>query len=63
MSTENDIDKEALCMLVDNFEEFNHLVPKSGTRMKIKFIIHQLCQRLHESHTPILSQVLPFIHV
>ena len=41
----------------DNFEEFNHLVPKSGIRMKIKFIIHQLCQQLHESHAPIPSQV------
>ena len=61
MCTENDIDEEALCMLVDNFEEFNHLVPKSGIRMKIKFIIQQLCQRFHESYAPVPSQVLLYI--
>ena len=41
--TENDIDGDALVMLLKNFEEFHHLVPKSAIRMKIKHIILQHC--------------------
>ena len=54
MFSENDIDEEALCMLVNNFEEFTHLLPKSGIRMKIKFIIKRFGQPSHKQLAEVL---------
>ena len=45
-------------MLLNNFEEFKHLVPKSGTRMKIKSIIQQNCGGNQELQIAALPQVL-----
>ena len=60
MHTENDIDGEALSMLLNNFEEFRHLVPKSGYRMKIKFIIQQQhCEHLQVGIQESCSSVPP----
>ena len=37
--TENHIDGIALVALPEDFEEFKHLVPSSGLRMRIKALI------------------------
>ena len=39
LATENLVDGETLCMLKSNFDEFKHLVPQSGLRIKIKSLI------------------------
>ena len=58
LCTENDINGEALSMLLNIFEEFKHLVPKSGTRMKIKSIIQRNCGENQELQIAALPQVL-----
>ena len=39
LATENLVDGETLFMLKSNFDEFKHLVPQSGLRIKIKSLI------------------------
>ena len=41
MSLENCIDGPALAMLPQDFEEFSHLIPQSGIRIKLKGLIRK----------------------
>ena len=36
---ENDIDGDTLLFLIKDFEEFRHLMPQSGVRIKVKNIV------------------------
>ena len=38
---DNDIDGPALAMLPQDFEEFCHLIPQSGIRIKLKSLINK----------------------
>ena len=42
-ATGNFIDGDALVMLPNDFEEFCHLVPQSGIRMKLKAVVEKQC--------------------
>ena len=56
---ENYIDGTALLALPGDFEEFQHLVPQSGLRMRLKAAIDKLCSS--SMPTPNLCKVSEFV--
>ena len=53
---ENYIDGQSLLSLVADLEEFEHLVPQSALRMRVKKIVHELRVNHNNSNDIIMHE-------